>query len=360
MVDLLQRILCSVRNWASAAWGKLAPFAEVPPTLVDAVRSRRELLLENAFLRHQIVVLRRRVPRPILTPVDRLRLLLAARLLPGWRGAVALVQPQTILRWHRLGFRLFWRHKSRSLPRDQLKSGTVELIREMAAKNRLWGAERIRGELLKNGVRVSKRTIQKYMRSCRRNDGGQTWSTFIKNHAQDIWSCDFVQSYDLLFRPVFLFFVVHLASRRVVHVATTRNPSQEWTAQQIRNATMDSAAPKFLIRDRDAKFGAAFDRAATGAAVRIIKTAVRAPDMNAIAERFAGSLRREMLDHVLVLDDHHLARIAREYVAFFNPARPHQGIAQRTPVGSATASGEGEVIAYPVLGGLHHDYRRAA
>jgi transposase InsO family protein len=235
------------------------------------------------------------------------------------------------------------------LPRDQLKSGTVELIREMAAKNRLWGAERIRGELLKIGVRVSKRTIQKYMRSCRRNNGGQTWSTFIKNHAQDIWSCDFVQSYDLLFRPVFLFFVVHLASRRVVHVATTRNPSQEWTAQQIRNATMDSAAPKFLIRDRDAKFGAAFDRAATGAAIRIIKTAVRAPDMNAIAERFAGSLRREMLDHVLVLDDHHLARIAREYVAFFNPTRPHQGIAQRTPVGSATASGEGEVIAYPVV-----------
>jgi putative transposase len=178
MADLLQRILCRVRHWASAAGRKLAPFAEVPPTLVDAVRSRRELLLENALLRHQIVVLRRRVPRPILTPVDRLRLLLAARLLPGWRIAVALVQPQTILRWHRLGFRLFWRHKSRSLPRDQLTSG-----RDMAAKNRLGGAERIRGELLKIGVRVSKRTIQKYMRSCRRKPAGQTWSAFIKNHA---------------------------------------------------------------------------------------------------------------------------------------------------------------------------------
>src|SRR5512132_3048157 len=155
-MDLLRRILSRIRNCASAVWTNLAPFAEVPPTLVDAVRSRRELLVENALLRHQIVVLRRRVPRPTLTPVDRLRLLLAARLLPGWRRAVVLVQPQTILRWHRLGFRLFWRHTSRSLPRGQLTSGTVELIREMAAKNHLWGAERIRGELLKIGVRVSK------------------------------------------------------------------------------------------------------------------------------------------------------------------------------------------------------------
>jgi hypothetical protein len=186
MVEILHRILSRVRSCASAVWRKLAPFAEVPPTLVDAVRSRRELLVENALLRHQIVVLRRRVPRPRLTPVDRLRLLLAACLLPGWRRAVALVQPQTILRWHRLGFRLFWRHKSKSCPRDQVTSDTVWLIREMAARNRLWGAERIRGELLKIGVRVSKRTIQKYMRSCRRKPGGQTWSMFIKNHAQDI------------------------------------------------------------------------------------------------------------------------------------------------------------------------------
>lgn len=306
------------------------------------------------------MVLRRQAPRPRLTPADRLRLLLAACLLPGWRSAVALVQPETNLRWHRLGFRLFWRHKSKSCARDQVTSDTVALIREMAARNRLWGAERIRGELLKIGVRVSKRTIQKYMRSWRRKPGGQTWSTFIKNHAHDIWSCDFIQSYDLLFRPVFLFFVVHLASRRVVHMAATRNPSQDWTAQQIRNATMDGDAPKFLIRDRDDKFGGAFDRAAKGAAIRVVKTAVRAPDMTAIAERFAGSLRREMLDHVLVFDDHHLARLAREYVAFFNRGRPHQGIAQRTPVGSATVSAEGEIIAHPVLGGLHHDYRRAA
>ncbi len=142
MVEALHRILRRVRSCASAVWRKLAPFAEVSPTLVDAVRSRRELLVENALLRHQIVVLRRRVPRPRLTRVDRLRPLLAACLLPGWRRAVALVQPQTILRWHRLGFRLFWRHKSKSCPRDQVTSDTVGLIQEMAARNRLLSLSR--------------------------------------------------------------------------------------------------------------------------------------------------------------------------------------------------------------------------
>ena len=154
---------------------------------------------------------------------------------------------------------------------------------------------------------------------------------------------------------------VHQESRPGQHGHHTQSVSG-LAAQQIRNVTMDGDAPRFLIRDRDGKFGEAFDRAAKGAAIRVIRTAVRAPDMNAIAERFAGSLRREMLDHVLVLDDHHLARLAREYVAFFNLRRPHQGIAQRTPVGSATASAEaeGEIIAHPVLGGLHHDYCRVA
>jgi hypothetical protein len=289
MATLLHQLLGRVRTCASAAWSRLAPSTATLP-LADAIRTRRELIIENALLRHQIVVLHRHVPRPRLTLLDRLKLVIGARLVPGWRRAIAIVQPQTILRWHRLGFRLFWRHKSRSPAPGQVARDTVGLIRDMAAKNRLWGAERIRGELLKVGVRVSKRTIQKYIRSCRRKPGGQTWSTFIKNHAKDIWSCDFVQSHDVLFRPVFLFFIVHLGSRRVVHMAATRNPSQDWTAQQLRNASMDGAAPKFLIRDRDEKFGATFDRAAEGVGTRIVKTAVRAPDMNAVAERFAGSL----------------------------------------------------------------------
>jgi transposase InsO family protein len=239
---------------------------------------------------------------------------------------------------------------------------TVALIRRMASENRLWGAERIRWELLKVGIRVAKRTIQKYMRSVReRRPGGQRWSTFIRNHADAIWCCDFVQTYDLFFQPVFAFIIVHMGSRRVVHSATTRNPTQELTAQQLRNATMDREAPRFLIRDRDDKFGGLFDRVAKGVGTRVIKTAVRAPDMNAVMERFLRSVRAEALDHVLVMDDRHLDRVVREYAEFFNRSRPHQGIKQRTPGGSVTPiRPKGTIVGSTVLGGLHHDYRRAA
>lgn len=193
-----------------------------------------------------------------------------------------------------------------------------------------------------------------------RRRGGQTWATFVQNHAADIWCSDFVHTYDLMFRPLFLFFLMHQGSRRVVHVAATRSPTQEWTAQQLRNATMDRVASRFLIRDRDDKFGAAFDRVAESVGVRVIKTAFRAPNMNAVGERFVGSLRREALDHVLLLGEDHLGRVAREYVRYFNKARPHQGIGQRIPDGPMTDQCDGEVVALPVLGGLHHNYRRAA
>jgi len=176
----------------------------------------------------------------------------------------------------------------------------------------------------------------------------------------DIWCCGFVQTYDVLFRPLFLFFLLIQGSRKVVRMAATRNPTQEWTAQQLRNATMDGSAPKFLIRDRDEKFGAIFDRVAEGVGTRVIKTAVRAPNMNPFGERFVGSMRREVLDHVLLLGEQQLEEVAHKYLLYFNKARPHQGIGQRIPDGSAVDNRGGKIIAIPVLGGLHHDYQRAA
>jgi transposase InsO family protein len=233
----------------------------------------------------------------------------------------------------------------------------------MAARGRLWGAERIRGELLKLGIKVSKRTIQKYMRSVRGRTGGsgQRWATFLKNHAERMWVCDFIQTHDLLFRHVYAFFLVHLASRRVVYVAATRHPTQAWTAQQLRNATMDGDAPAVLLRDRDDKFGPEFDRAAQGVGTKVIRTAVRTPNMNAVAERFVGSVRRELLDHVLLFDDQHLAALVRQYQRYFNESRPHQGLGQRVPAGFGTVIDPSKPIAVTsVLGGLHVDYRRAA
>jgi len=245
--------------------------------------------------------------------------------------------------------------------RSRLSVETIELIRDMAKRGRLWGAERIRGELLKLGIRVSKRTIQKYMQRIRTEHGGQSWATFLANHADSTWACDFIQTYDILFRQVYAFFIVHLGSRKVVYTAACRHPTQEWTAQQLRNATMDGEAPKILVRDRDDKFGATFDRVAEGVGTRVIKTAVRAPNMNATAERFVGSARREMLDHVIVLGDQHLAGLIGQYRDYFNEARPHQGIGQRIPGKPATVVDITKAIVItPVLGELHHDYRRAA
>jgi len=182
----------------------------------------------------------------------------------------------------------------------------------------------------------------------------------LRNHADVTWCCDFVQTHDVLFRPVFAFFIVHLGSRRVIPVATTRSSTRQWAAQQLRNATMNGEPPKFFIRDRDDKFGAVFDRVARGPGMRVIKTAVRAPNMNAVMERFLRSVPTEVLDRVLVFDERRLERVLREYGKFFNGARPHQGLGQRIPGGLPAQTFGGNVIALPVLGGLHHDYRRAA
>ncbi len=361
MSSIATHILAFVRR----LWSRFAPLPVVVEPLRVAAdlccRSRRELVLENAILRHQLGVLHRGLPRPRMGPGDRLRLLLAAALLPAWRQAILVVQPETVLRWHRSGYRLFWRYRSRSRNRRRLDTGTVDLIRDMAKRNRLWGAERIRGELLKLGIRVAKRTIQKYMGGVRRKHGGQSWATFLANHPDATWACDFIQTYDILFRQVYAFFIVHLGSRQVVYTAACRHPTQEWTTQQLRNATMDGESPKILLRDRDDKFGASFDRVPEGVGLRVIKSAVRAPDMNAVAERFVGSARRELLDHVIVLDDRHLGRLVVQYKEYFNEARPHQGIGQRIPGRPPAAIDITKpIVAKPVLGGLHHDYRRAA
>jgi transposase InsO family protein len=288
---------------------------------------------------------------------------LAGRL-KNWKDALLLVKPETILRWHRAGFRLLWRWRSRQrTPPPRLGADVVALIGRMAKENVRWGAERIRGELLKLGIRVAKRTVQRYMRGERPHvpHSGQSWRTFLSNHT--VWACDFLQTYDLRFRLLFAFFIVDIHTKRVVDVAVTRAPTEMWTAQQLRNAKPFGEAAELLIRDRDSKYGATFDRVARGAGIRVVKTAVQAPRMNATCERFLGSVRRECLDHLLILGERHLHRVLREYViSYFNVSRPHQGLDQRIPVARERAPLKygGRVVAIPVLGGLHHDYTVAA
>ncbi len=192
----------------------------------------------------------------------------------------------------------------------------------------------------------------------------QTWATFLRTHASDLWACDFLPVTDLLFRQVYAFFIVELATRRVVHVAVTRHPTDAWVAQQLREAPPECSVPKYLIRDNDGKFGPAFARVAAASGIEILRTPYRAPRVNAICERFLGSVRRECLDHLLILGEAHLRRVLRAYVTYFNGARPHQGIAQQVPVGVTPDQrvqwDSGPIHATPILGGLHHAYQRAA
>ena len=276
------------------------------------------------------------------------------------------MQPDTLLRWHRDLFRGYWRRKSKPKQREaHISAETIALIKQMANENRLWGAERIRGELLKLGVKVSKRTIQKHMRTERRRQSGQTWATFLKSHIGDIWACDFTTVYDLLFRPLHIFVIMELHTRRIIHVAITRTPSDAWVAQQLREATPWGEGPKYLIRDRDGKYGKQFAAAARG--IRVLKTPVRAPKANAFCERFMGSLKRECLDHRLIVSCGQLCRIVQQYSDYYNQSRPHQGIEQQIPVCLARGSSSwptgkpgGKIASTPILGGLHHSYTRVA
>ncbi len=203
------------------------------------------------------------------------------------------------------------------------------------------------------------------MRQARpRRPRGQPWATFLRNHAQDIWACDFLQVSDIFFRPLFAFFITELGSRRIVHVGVTRSPSDDWVAQQLREATPFGAAPRFLIRDNDAKFGPHFTAVAVGTGIAVLRTPIRAPRANAICERLLGSVRRECLDYMVIVSEGHLRRILNEYVGYFNRARPHQGINQHVPesgdTSTSSVNGGTHVVAFPVLGGLHHAYRKAA
>ena len=252
---LSQAVKQHLRQWTQPDNHTLALNAAL-----DLTRTKLELMLENALLRQQLIVLKRQTKRPKLTWRDRTLFVLLASKLRTWKEALIIVQPDTVLRWHRELFKHFWKRKSNSKQkqgRPPLKDNLVALIKQIVKENLTGGAERIRGELLKLGIRVSKRTIQKYMKDVRQSSRSpkQTWATFLRNHASQIWACDFLQTYDVFFRTVFVFVIIELGSRRVVHFGVTRNPTDQWTAQQLREATPFGEGPRFLIRDNDDKFG---------------------------------------------------------------------------------------------------------
>ena len=376
---LLHKVLCQVVAIAQPlvkrlekqvkVWTKPATNSLIGGMAVDLVKSKKQLIMENALLRQQVIALKRQVNRPQLTAKDRGLLVVLASRVQDWKNAVLIVKPDTILRWHRQGFKLFWRRKSKGKARKpRISETTIALIKQMAVDNRRWGTKRIRGELLKLGIHVNKGTVRRYMWQARRGlpprYDGQNWATFLANHAPEIWACDFVQTYDLFFRTIFLFFIVEHGSRRVVQAGVTHHPTDEWVAQQVRNATPFGEGPRFLLCDNDDKFGPRFEQAVKGAGIDLLHTPPYAPKANAVCERFIGSVRRECLDHILILSEKHVRHVVREYCTFFNHARPHQGLDQQIPIPPSrvvlSEHAHRKVIGVPILHGLHYDYQWAA
>jgi putative transposase len=348
--------------------------------LVDALRylglclrSPAALAAENLFLRKQLALHQERHIRPTrATHATRIALMWLARRF-DWRQALAVVQPATFIRWHRQGFRVWRWWKSRP-GRPPLPVKLRTLIRRMAWDNPLWGEERIANELwLKLGLRVSPRTVRKYLPT--RLDRGrgdrvpsQRWRTFVRNHAQAIVACDFCVVATATFKMLYVFMVMEHASRKILHINVTAHPTALWTLQQLRDAIPAEHAYRFLIHDRDAIFSRDLDQRVRHLGLRVLKTPVRSPQANALYERLLGTLRRECLDFLIPLTENHLRRFLTEWVLHYNEGRPHMslgpGIPQPPPHLPALLRSYRhripahlQVAARPILGGLHHEYR---
>jgi transposase InsO family protein len=325
-----------------------------------ALATRGDLVAENLLLRQQLSVLTRPTrKRPRLRARDRLFWVVVGIWRRDWRRHLVLVRAETVVRWHRKGWRLFWRWKSRCrLGRPRLSLEVQSLIATMAAENPTWGGERIRGELLKLGIAVSKRSVLRYRR---RGPAGpsQAWRAFLRNHRPTLWACDLLTVQTLTFGTLYvLVFVSHLR-RELVHLNVTASPTAAWVWRQLIDATPWGRQPRYLVRDRDAVYGRDFAGRARHLGIETVLTPIRAPRANAVAERLVGTLRRECLDHLVIVNEAHLRAVLTEFLRYYNTERPHRTLALQTPAPAARPT-VGSIRSRPVLGGLHHVYRRAA
>ena len=326
--------------------------------LVLPFKTRARLEAEIVMLRHQLNVLRRRGPsKPKLAAADRLLFIWLYRLFPSVLNAVTIVQPETIIRWHRTGFRLYWRWKSRSRGgRPKIPAEIRRLIREMSLANRLWGAPRIHGELLRSGIEVAQSTVAKYMARGGRGRS-QTWRTFLHNHAAGIAAMDFLVVPTVGFKLLFVLVILRHQRRRLISLTVTSNPTAEWIARQITEAFPWNEAPDYLVRDRDGSYGHAVTRRLVAMGIRDHPTAPQSPWQNGHAERLIGSIRRECLDHIVVFGEGHLRRILAAYAGYYNGLRTHLSLDKDSP-DHRPVQRHGQLAALSILGGLHHEYCR--
>ncbi len=330
--------------------------------LTSALRSRWDLAAENLALRHQLSVLQRTAKKPQLRRGDQLLWVLLFRFWKGWRTSLTIVQPETVIRWHRDGFRLYWRWKSR--PRGPGRPKVVQevrdLIRQMSESNPLWGAPRIHGELLKLGITIGQAAVSKYMIR-RRKPPSQNWRTFLENRAKEIVSVDFFTVPTATFRILFVFLILSNVRRQVVHFNVRPAPNAAWAGQQMVEAFPWDTAPRFLLRDRDGVYGHEFRRRIHGMAIEEVVIAASSPWQNPYVERLIGSIRRECLDHGIIINERQLRRLLKSYFAYYHGSRTHLGLEKDCPESRLVESpAQGPVRSEPMVGGLHHRYFRQA
>ena len=321
-------------------------------------KSKIRLEAENATLRYQLVVLRRKLKgRAHLTNNDRWFFVQLYRWFPSILPVLMIIRPETLVRWHRAGFRRYWRWKSRRRGgRPPIEAELRALIRQMSTENLLWGAPRIHGELLKLGFEVAQSSVAKYMVK-RRGPPSQGWRTFLRNHAPEVAAMDLFVVPTIGFKLLYGLVVVRIHRRDLVWINVTANPTAEWVARQITEAFPWNEAPRYMIRDRDRIYGAVVTRRLRAMGIRDKPTAPASPWQNGFAERLIGSIRRECLDHVIVLGEVHLRRILRSYADYYNGFRTHQSLNKDTP-NSRLVQRSGAIISHAILGALHHQYVR--
>jgi transposase InsO family protein len=326
--------------------------------MVSPFKSKARLEAENATLRLQLIVLRRKLRgRVRLTNNDRWFFVQLYRWLPSILTVLTIIRPETLVRWHRAGFRCYWRGKSRSLGgRPQIETDLRALIRRMSVENPLWGAPRIHGELLKLGFEVAQSSVAKYMIK-RRGPPSQGWRTFLRNHAPDIAAMDLFVVPTIGFDLLYAFVIVRLDRRGIVWINVTTNPTAEWIARQLTEAFPWDQAPRYLVRDRDRIYGTVVTRRLRAMGIRDKPTASASPWQNGFAERLIGSIRRECVDHIIVLGEAHLRRILRSYACYYNDIRTHRSLDKDAPV-SRPVQRTGIISSHTILGGLHHHYVR--
>ncbi len=337
--------------------------------LRSLLRSRSALIAENLFLRKQLAFYQEHRVRPRrLTDGARISLMLWSKFC-DWRSALVIVKPETLIGWHRRLFKMFWKMKSRP-GRPKLPRNIRQLIARIVEENPTWGQGRVADELaLKLGIRVSPRTVGVYWpnQPGTRGPSSQRWNSFVRNHARWLLACDFLVVVTAGFRQLYVLVLMEIGTRRIVHSNVTAHPTAAWTLQQFREGLLGDHGQKFLIHDRDSIFSTELDQQLQSFGLKVLRTPVRAPQANAYCERLIGTMRREFLDFVIPLGERHLRSLLKEWVAHYNQSRPHSSLGPGIPepanlVPLPNSGGhslpEGwRVMAHPVLGGLHHEYR---